>query len=56
MLNGDETHEGTETKNCENVKTDEMDVGFYVNLPYCVVCADSYDNGHIFELQTVAIL
>ena len=31
-------------------------VGFYVNLPYCVVCADSYHNGHIFELQTVAIL
>ena len=26
------------------------DVGFYVNLPYCVVCADSYDNGYIFEL------
>ena len=25
MLNGDETHEGTETKNCENVKTDEME-------------------------------
>jgi hypothetical protein len=31
-------------------------VGFYVNLPYCVVCDDSYDNGYIFELKTVAIL
>ena len=20
-------------------------VGFYVNLPYCVLCADSYENG-----------
>jgi hypothetical protein len=29
----------------------------FVNLlPYCVVCADLYDNGYIFELQTVAIL
>ena len=33
-----------------------LSVGFYVNLPYCVVFADSHDNGYIFELQTVAIL